>query len=81
MKTTVEIPDTLFRDAKAAAASRGVSLKVLLTEALQEKLRIPKQIRQTNWPVPPPKLIRGEAARIQSVIDAEYSAVDLNTWK
>ena len=39
MKTTVEIPDTLFRKAKATAAERGVSLKDLLTEAVREHLQ------------------------------------------
>jgi len=30
MKTTVELPDALFRKAKAAAAERGITIKVLL---------------------------------------------------
>jgi hypothetical protein len=38
MKTTLEIPDTLFRRAKARAAERGQTLKELVSEALQEKL-------------------------------------------
>jgi hypothetical protein len=38
MKTTLEIPDPLFRKAKARAAERGQSLKDLVAEALQEKL-------------------------------------------
>lgn len=38
MKTTVEIPDRLFRKAKATAAERGQSPKQLIAEALQEKL-------------------------------------------
>jgi len=81
MKTTVEIPDSLFRDAKAAAAGRGVSLKTWLTEALQEKLHTPRHDRRTGWPVPPPKLARGEAHRIQSAIDAEFSRIDPEDWK
>jgi hypothetical protein len=39
VKTTVDIPDTLFRKAKATAAERGVSLKDLLTEAVREHLQ------------------------------------------
>ncbi|MCP5119057.1 MAG: hypothetical protein GY953_50280, partial [bacterium] len=39
MKTTVEIPDALFREAKAAAARRGTPLKELFTEALRSHLR------------------------------------------
>ena len=38
MKTTVEIPDTLFQQSKALAAARGVTLKRFFTEALEEKL-------------------------------------------
>lgn len=39
MKTTLEIPEPLFRKAKATAAGRGKSLKQYFTEALEEKLR------------------------------------------
>lgn len=39
MKTTVELPDTLFRQSKALAAARGVTLRRFFTEALEEKLR------------------------------------------
>jgi len=35
MKTTVEIPDPLFREAKARAAMRGVPLKDLIIRGLQ----------------------------------------------
>ena len=38
MKTTIEIPDPLFRKAKSKAAENGQSLKELVNEALQEKL-------------------------------------------
>lgn len=38
MKTTIEIPDPLHRKAKSKAAERGLTLKELVTEALQEKL-------------------------------------------
>ena len=39
VKTTVELSDTLFRQAKAFAAARGMTLKQLFAEALQERLR------------------------------------------
>ncbi|MFT5191821.1 MAG: hypothetical protein ACI957_004866 [Verrucomicrobiales bacterium] len=38
MKTTLELPDDLFRGAKIAAARQGRTLKELFTEALREKL-------------------------------------------
>jgi hypothetical protein len=38
MKTTIEIPDPLFRRVKSRAAERGQSLRDFVAEALQEKL-------------------------------------------
>jgi hypothetical protein len=38
MKTTLEIPDRLFRRAKARAAERGIPLRKFVTEAVEEKL-------------------------------------------
>jgi len=80
MKTTVEIPDRLFRDAKAAAARQGLSLKEFLNEALQEKLAGPRQ-PCTGRPVPPPQLAGGEMQRIQATINGEFSRVDDGEWK
>jgi hypothetical protein len=38
LKTTIEIPDSLFRRANSAAAERGIPLADLVAEALAEKL-------------------------------------------
>ena len=43
MKTTLEIPDFLFRRAKSVAAERGIPLRQLVTEAVQEKLKTTSQ--------------------------------------
>ena len=39
MKTTIDLPDATFRQAKILAAARGVTLKRFFTEALEEQLR------------------------------------------
>ncbi len=39
MKTTVELPDAIFRQAKAVAATQGVTLRHYFTEALRAQLR------------------------------------------
>lgn len=39
MKTTVELPDGLFRQAKALAATQGVTLRHYFTEALRAQLQ------------------------------------------
>ena len=38
MKTTLEIPDALFRRVKSKAAERGQTMKAFVNAALQEKL-------------------------------------------
>ena len=38
MKTTIEMPDELFRKAKAVAALRGQTLKDLITTAMEREL-------------------------------------------
>jgi hypothetical protein len=39
MKTTLELPDDLFVEAKAVAARRRITLKTLFTRALERELR------------------------------------------
>ncbi len=38
MKTTLDIPDDIFRKVKARAALRGVSLRQFVTEAVRDKV-------------------------------------------
>lgn len=52
MKTTLDIPDPIFRQAKARAALRGVSLRQFVTEAIEEKITSPAS-RRTGSSEPP----------------------------
>jgi hypothetical protein len=81
MKTTIEIPDQLFRRAKAKAAERGQALRALVTEALEEKLSSKKA--QLGGDAPPwmrgfgqLRRLRRETGRIQRVIDQEFDVVE-----
>ena len=80
MKTTLELPDQLFRKAKATAAERGQSLKEFVTEALRDKLALDggPPARQPEWMRGFGKLKRlhKETVRIQSVIDQEFEAIE-----
>ena len=81
MKTTIELPDTLFRRLKSTAAARGMTLKQFLTEAIQEKLA---GTTSDHHPAQPPwmngfgklRKLHKETVRIQGVIDAEFDAVE-----
>ncbi len=61
MRTTVELPDDLFRQAKAQAALQGRALKDLVADGLKLVLQIPKgshrngRSRRTQFPLIKPK--------------------------
>jgi hypothetical protein len=81
MKTTIEIPDRIFRRAKARAAERGQALKEYVTEALQEKLSTRSTSRGSETPpwmrgFGQLRTLRRETARIQRVIDEEFGVVE-----
>ena len=81
MKTTLELPDPLFRKAKATAAGRGQSLKEFVTEALQDKLARPEERTapdEPDWMQGFGKLKRlhKETVRVQSVVDEEFEIVE-----
>jgi hypothetical protein len=53
MRTTVDLPDTLFRRAKATAAVRGVSLKDLVITAIERETQPagpPKPAKKRPFP-------------------------------
>ncbi|MGA8031310.1 MAG: hypothetical protein WCB48_02865 [Casimicrobiaceae bacterium] len=81
MKTTVEIPDALFRRVKSKAAERGQSLKQFMAEALQEKLTANAAAARSGappWMEGFGKLrrYRGETARIQAQIDEAFEVIE-----
>ena len=60
MRTTVELPDELFRRAKARAALQGCSLKDLVADGLRLLLQTPSArsripSRRTQFPIIKPK--------------------------
>ena len=82
MKTTIEIPDPLFRKAKSKAAERGQTLKEIVTEALQEKLAAgtdkTRPGGEPEWMQGFGKLrrLRRETRRIQARIAEQFEVVE-----
>ena len=87
MKTTIEMPDTLFRKIKSVSASKGMSLKDFITDALKAKLAVDVArgdddlfligfgaFSSTNQ-------MRNETKVIQKKIDEEFSLIDPQEWK
>jgi hypothetical protein len=89
MKTTVELPDTLFRKTKATAAERGVSLKLLLTEAVREHLQRDARDAARNQPSSPAwmsafgglRRLHKETSRINQILDREFEQIEEDEWR
>lgn len=85
MKTTVEIPEELFRRAKASAAQRGISLKDLFTEALRERLR--KSAGEITAEKPWMRAFGGlrhlhkETQRVNRILQREFETIDEDQWR
>jgi hypothetical protein len=77
MKTTLDLPDSLFRRAKSAAAERGIPLRELVTEALAEKLS-GGLAGEKPWMRSFGRLkgVRKESARIMRVVEEEFETID-----
>lgn len=82
MKATIEISDSLLKQAKNLAASKGLSFEQLLTKTLREKVAVTNKTATDN---PWMKLFgtfgqtpaaKAETQRIQKTIDKEFEQID-----
>jgi hypothetical protein len=71
MKTTVEVPDDLYRRAKAEAALRGRKLKDLIEEGLRLVLEAPRKTSRDST-------LAGLMKRSYGVVDSGVSDLASN---
>ena len=78
VKTTLEIPDPVFRRAKTLAAQRGIPLRQFVTEAVEAKLRDEAGAGDRPWLKMAGNLrhLRKETARINAIIDQEFERIE-----
>jgi hypothetical protein len=83
MKTTLEIPDPVFRRAKSAAAERGIPLREFVTEAVKDKLAADGKATEKPWVRLMGKLkhLRKETARINRLIEEDSEKIDPEMWR
>ena len=83
MKTTLEIPDLLFRKVKATAAARGQTLKQLVNGALRDVLSEAEKAPQPGWMrlFGSMKEHSVELRRIDARIEEEFGGIDPEAWK
>jgi hypothetical protein len=83
VKTAIELPDTLFRQAKAAAKRRGISLRDFFVEALRFHLRNTGATPAQPWMKAFGGLreLHRETKKIERVIDQEFERIDKPGWR
>jgi hypothetical protein len=81
MKTTLEIPDPVFRKAKSAAAARGIPFREFVTEAVKEKLA--PNTGEKPWVKLMGKLKRlhKDTVRINRLIEEDCEKIDPEMWR
>ncbi len=82
MKTTLEIPDAVFRRAKSLAAKRGVPLREFVTEAVKDKLAADAKPGDKPWVKLMGRLkhLHQETEHINRLIDESCEKIDLEMW-
>jgi hypothetical protein len=85
MKTTVEIPDALFRNAKAFAARNGCTFREFLTQALEQRLRAATYAQSEQPWLRHCGVLKdipaSEYGRIEARIDEACEEVDDEEWE
>ena len=81
MKTTVEIPDELYRRLKSQAALEGRTIKAFLLDAVKAKLGdAKKSVEEPGWKAVFGKADKQDMADLQRIIDEEFSQIDYASW-
>lgn len=82
MKTTLEIPDKTFRQAKSKAAQQGIPLRQFITEAVEEKLKGRQVPASKPWMKHLGRLkhLRKESKRIDRLIEQTFDVIEPETW-
>ncbi|HSZ21003.1 MAG TPA: hypothetical protein VK770_14515 [Candidatus Acidoferrum sp.] len=83
MKTTLEIPDPVFRRAKSVAAARGIPFREFVTEAVKDKLANEARASEKPWLklVGKLKYLHKETLRINRLIEEETEKIDPEMWR
>jgi hypothetical protein len=81
MKTTLEIPDFLFRRAKSVAAERGIPLRQFIAEAVQDKLKVSFQEKPWMKHIGKLKHLRKENREVEKRVEEAFEQIDPEVWK
>jgi hypothetical protein len=82
MRVTLEIPDAIFRRAKAKAAESRIPLRQFVSEAVAEKLDVKSPAGPKARMALAGKLrhLRKETVRISGLIEREFEKIEPEEW-
>ncbi len=82
MKTTLEIPDPIFRRAKSLAAEQGIPFRQFVTDAVEDKVRARTAGRDKPWVKLAGKLrhLKKETVRVNRLIEREFERIEPEDW-
>jgi hypothetical protein len=86
MKTTIELPDRLYRQLKARAALKGQTIKAFFIDAVRDKLiaeQTPQNGRkdESGWKSVFGKANKDDMAELRRIIDEEFQRIDAEGWE
>lgn len=83
MKTTLDLPDRLYRQIKARAALRGQTIRAFFLDAVRDKLAADRTAaaRETGWRAVFGKAKPGDVEEVQRILDEEFERIDPEDWK
>ena len=74
MRTTIDIPDTLYRSLKTQAAASGTTLRELIQRLIEQGLRQPPQLSGRRDP--PPVILPATGFPIRALSGAELRRLE-----
>jgi hypothetical protein len=82
MKTTLEIPDSVFRRAKSKAAEEGIPLRQFVTEAVEDKLKNGSSASEKPWMKHVGKLkhLYKEIDQLDQALEDAFEEIDPEMW-
>lgn len=81
MKTTLDLPNDVLRNAKATAAMRGESLRDFVASALEARLRCDSSARRSGWRGVFGLARADEVRAVDRIISRDLESVDLAEWE
>ncbi len=83
MKTTLDLPDRLYRQIKARAALKGQTIKSFFLDAVRDKLTAERnrKTEEAGWRAVFGKANPDDVADVQRLIDEEFSSADAEGWE